>query len=117
MARDVRKTLTSAEKEEIRQSVNWEMLHAMTDQEIDQAIADDPDASPLTPTEGMALRLQSIRQRMGLSQSQFAERFQIPVATLRDWEQARRQPDAAVWAYIQVIDHEPDAVLRALQAA
>jgi putative transcriptional regulator len=117
MVKEVRKTVKAAEQEAIRQSIKWELLRAMTDQEIDQAIADDPDASPLTSAEGMALRLQSIRQRMGLSQSQFAERFQIPVATLRDWEQARRQPDAAVWAYIQVIDHEPDAVLRALQAA
>ena len=117
MAKDLRKTVTPAEQQEIRESIDWEALRAMTDQEIDQAIADDPDASPVTPAEGMALRLQAIRKRMGLSQSQFAERFQIPVATLRDWEQARRQPDAAVWAYIQVIDHEPDAVLRALKAA
>jgi putative transcriptional regulator len=65
----------------------------------------------------MAIRLQIIRKRMNLSQTQFAEQFHIPVATLRDWEQARRQPDAAVWAFIQVIDHEPEAVLRALQAA
>ena len=88
-----------------------------TEDEIEQAVASDPDASPLTESEAMALRVQAIRKRMGLSQPQFAERFHIPVATLRDWEQARRQPDAAVWAYIQVIDHEPEAVLRALQAA
>jgi putative transcriptional regulator len=102
--------------EAIKQSIDWDRQHAMTDAEIDQAIADDPDASPLTETEGMALRLQSVRRCMNLSQSEFAERFHIPVATLRDWEQARRRPDATVWAYIQVIDREPDAVLRALKA-
>ena len=72
MAREVRKTVTPAMQQEIRQSIDWETLRAMTDAQIDQAIADDPDASPLTPAEGMALRLQAIRKRLGLSQSQFA---------------------------------------------
>jgi putative transcriptional regulator len=117
MAKEVRLTVTPEKRDEIRRSINWDRLRAMADDEIDQAIGDDPDTAPLTEAEGMALRLQSIRKRMNLSQSRFADRFHIPVATLRDWEQARRQPDAAVWAYIQVIDHEPDAVLRALTAA
>ena len=117
MAKEVRMTVTAEKRNETRRSINWDRLRAMTDDKIDQAIIKDPDTSPLTEAEGMALRLQAIRKRMNLSQSQFANRFHIPVATLRDWEQARRQPDAAVWAYIQVIDHEPDAVIRALKAA
>src|SRR4051794_24371178 len=110
-------TAAPEKRADIVASVDWDALRARTDDEINQAIANDPNASPLTEAEGMALRVQAIRKRMGLSQTRFAERFHIPVATLRDWEQARRQPDAAVWAYIQVIDHEPDAVLRALKAA
>ena len=110
-------TITPEKRREIMEAVDWDALRAMTEDEIEQAVASDPEASPLTESEAMALRVQAIRKRMGLSQTQFAERFHIPVATLRDWEQARRQPDAAVWAYIQVIDHEPDAVLRALKAA
>src|SRR5690242_112458 len=117
MAREVRITVTPEKLKEIDAAVDWDRLRAMTEEEIDAAIASDPDASPLTEAEGMALRLQAIRKRMGLSQPAFAERFHIPIGTLRDWEQARRQPDAAVWAYIQVIDHEPEAVLRALEAA
>jgi putative transcriptional regulator len=117
MAKTVRMTWTPELEREVMASIDWDKVHAMSEEEIEKAIADDPDASPLTETEGMALRLQAIRRRMKLSQTQFAERFHIPVATLRDWEQARRQPDAAVWAYIQVIDHEPDAVLRALKVA
>jgi putative transcriptional regulator len=33
-----------------------------------------------------------IRKRTGLSQSAFAERYHIPLATLRNWEQDRREP-------------------------
>ena len=42
------------------------------------------------------------------------ERFQIPVASLRDWEHGRRMPDAATRAYLTVIEREPEAVQRAL---
>lgn len=117
MAGEVRITVTPEKLKEIDASVDWKRIHAMTEAEIETAIASDPDASPLTETEGMALRLQAVRKRLGLSQPEFAERFHIPVGTLRDWEQARRRIDAAAWAYIQVIDNEPEAVLRALQAA
>jgi putative transcriptional regulator len=96
-------TWTPELEREVMKSIDWDKVRSMTEEEIEQAVASDPDASPLTETEGMALRLQAIRKRMGLSQPQSAERFHIPVATLRDWEQARRQPDAAVWAYIRLL--------------
>ena len=55
--------------------------------------------------------------RPGLSQPAFAEKYDIPVGTLRDWEQGRTRPDAAALAYLRVIEHEPEAVQRALAAA
>jgi putative transcriptional regulator len=36
----------------------------------------------------------AIRKRLGLSQERFARRFGLSPATVRDWEQGRRQPDA-----------------------
>ncbi|OYX02093.1 MAG: transcriptional regulator, partial [Bosea sp. 32-68-6] len=43
------------------------------------------------------------RTGLGVSQSEFASRFCVPVGTLRDWEQARATaPDFAV-AYVRVI--------------
>ncbi|WP_428491079.1 helix-turn-helix domain-containing protein [Rhodopila sp.] len=89
----------------------------MTEAEIAQDIAHDPDAAPFADADGMALRVQMIRKGLGLSQKQFAAQFHIPPATLKDWEQGRRQPDAAAWAYLKVIDGEPAAVRRALKAA
>lgn len=51
---------------------------------------------------------------VNLTQEQFAERFRIPIGTLRDWEQGRRKPEAPALAYLAVIEHETEAVDRAL---
>jgi putative transcriptional regulator len=56
----------------------------------------------------------AIREKTGLSQSQFAERYGFNPRTLQDWEQGRRQPDSAVRAYLTVIDRNPEAVQTAL---
>ena len=58
--------------------------------------------------------VKAIRARLGLSQSRFALRFGFTPAAVRNWEQARRQPDAAARALLTVIDREPNAVERAL---
>jgi putative transcriptional regulator len=56
----------------------------------------------------------SLRKRMDLTQTEFAARFGFSVATVRDWEQKRRVPERPAQRYLQVIDREPEAVLRAL---
>ena len=58
--------------------------------------------------------VRAIRKRKGMTQAQFAMRYQLSVARLRDWEQGRSRPDSAVRAYLMVIAKEPDAVDRAL---
>ena len=57
-----------------------------------------------------------IRRAMKLTQKQFAARFGIPAATLRDWEQARRKPEGPARVLLTVIEKEPAAVRRALAA-
>lgn len=56
----------------------------------------------------------AIRQRMGLTQAEFARRFGFRLATLQDWEQGKRQPDTAARLLYRVIEREPEAVERAL---
>lgn len=58
--------------------------------------------------------VKAIRQKLDLSQNQFANRFGFSVAAVRDWEQARRTPEAAARVLLTVIDREPEAVQRAL---
>ena len=58
-----------------------------------------------------------MRRALGLSQEDFAARFQIPLGALRDWEQGRKDPDAAARAYLVVIGRKPAAVTEALHPA
>ncbi|MDR1250370.1 MAG: helix-turn-helix domain-containing protein [Treponema sp.] len=58
--------------------------------------------------------VKSIRERMGLSQTAFANRFGLSVFALRNWEQGKRQPDPAARAYLKVIEKAPQTVAEAL---
>jgi putative transcriptional regulator len=90
----------------------------MTDAEIDEAARADPDNPPLTAAQLSRMRRVSrakfIRQKLGLSQEDFAARFHIPLGTLRDWERHRTEPDQAAEAYLQVIERAPETVEWAL---
>jgi len=93
-------------------------MAAITQEEIEQNALDDPDNPPWTDDEldrGVAgRRVRLLRQSLGLSQPEFAERYRINVARLRDIEQGRTMPDSAFLAYITVIETEREAVDRAL---
>jgi putative transcriptional regulator len=81
----------------------------------DPADAEDFDVSAEALERGQRARLiRMTRTKLGLSQSEFATRFRVPVGTLRDWEQARvTAPDFAV-AYVRVIALHPDVVADAV---
>jgi putative transcriptional regulator len=61
-------------------------------------------------------RARALRRALGLTQEEFAERYHIPIGTLRDWEQGRSAPDQPARAYLTVISHDPEGVRRALEA-
>jgi putative transcriptional regulator len=61
--------------------------------------------------------VRAIREKLGLSQAEFAERFDLDVRAVQDWEQDRRRPDRAAKALLRVIDANPKAVERALRKA
>src|SRR5216684_2785988 len=61
------------------------------------------------------IEVRSLRQKFGLSQSQFAARFGFTPATVRNWEQGRTQPDGPARVLLAVIAHHPDAVEDALR--
>lgn len=95
-------------------------MRPMTAAEISAAAASDPDARPMTEAEWQAARkvprTKTLRRALGLTQEEFAARFQIPIGTLRDWEQGRVEPDQAARAYLRAIAGDPGAVQRALEA-
>ena len=98
--------------------IDWTRLEAMTGEEALQNALNDPDSLPLTPEQLSRLRRvpnpHAIRNQMGLTQEQFARRFEIALGTLRDWEQGVRIPDSTAKAYLRVIAADPDAVVAAL---
>ncbi|MGV3548447.1 helix-turn-helix domain-containing protein [Rhizobium sp.] len=85
-----------------------------------QAALADPDAQPITEADFAKMRrtpqVKVIRRALSLSQEEFSARFHIPLGTLRDWEQGRKDPDAAARAYLKVIGRNPQAVSEALEA-
>ena len=61
-----------------------------------------------------SINVRAVRARLGMSQADFASRFGISSATVRNWEQGRRQPEGSARVLLTIIDREPDAVRRAL---
>lgn len=61
--------------------------------------------------------VRAIRETLGLSQQAFATAYRIPLATLKGWEQGRRQPDATAAAYLSVIAQLPTEAREVLRAA
>lgn len=55
-----------------------------------------------------------VRQRLGLTQQQFAQRIDVPLDTIRNWEQGRRYPTGAAKTLLKILDKAPQAALLAL---
>jgi putative transcriptional regulator len=61
--------------------------------------------------------VRTLRQKLRLSQAEFAARFGFAPATVRNWEQGRTQPDGPARILLAVIAYHPDAVEDALRKA
>lgn len=59
----------------------------------------------------------AIRKKTGLSQTAFAGKIGVPVATLRNWEQRRRAPEGPARVLLALLDRDPKIVERTLGAA
>jgi putative transcriptional regulator len=58
--------------------------------------------------------VRAIRRHLRMSQNQFSTAYRIPLATLKNWEQGRRQPDAPALAFLQAIALRPNEIKDAL---
>jgi putative transcriptional regulator len=99
---------------------DWRAFDAMTDEQRHQAARADRDARPATAAQlARARRLptvRALRQRLNLTQEEFAARSHLPLGTVRDWEQGAHRPDKAAQVLLTVIAKDPDAVARALES-
>ena len=101
-----------------RPKIDWSGFDAMTAEQRHAAAMADPDGQPIRPEDLLKMplvpQIRTLRRALKLSQEDFAARYHIPVGTLRDWEQGRKEPDAAAKAFLRVIAREPDTVRKAL---
>ena len=96
----------------------------MTDAEIESRALADKDNLPLTKQELASFKrvnpvktldIKAIRERLGLSQTEFASYFGISLRTLQQWEQGRQKPNPTALNFLKVVEREPLAVQRALR--
>ena len=58
--------------------------------------------------------VRQVRSRAGLTQAAFAESIEVPLETVRNWEQGKRSPRGPARALLKVLDEAPDAALAVL---
>ena len=73
--------------------------------------------APIAPADAAsAPTARDLRRRARLTQIEFAARLEVPVETIRNWEQGKRMPRGPARALLAVIAHAPEAVFAALAA-
>jgi putative transcriptional regulator len=55
-----------------------------------------------------------IRRALGLTPTEFSDRYRVPLTILADWEEGRTLPDEIAGAYLHLIASDPVAAARAL---
>src|SRR5260370_2644637 len=87
--------------------MNSRRMRAMTPKQVEAAAASDLDNLPLSSTDLARMKrtpqVKIIRRALGISQEDFASRYRIPLATLRDWEHGRAAPSQPPLPYLPVI--------------
>lgn len=96
---------------------DWARLDAMTEEEIEANALSDPEWTEEDSANARRVPIaQQIRKKLGMTQVEFAETFDIPLGTLRDWERLPIVPDRAASNYLIVIERFPQEVIAALAA-
>jgi putative transcriptional regulator len=86
-------------------------LDHLSDADVEAGALSDTDNPPQTTEQlrrmALAREVRLTREKLGLSQPEFAARFHIGVARLRDFEQARSEPDVIVRVFLRMIFEDP----------
>ena len=91
-------------------------LAALSDAEIEAGAQADEANPPVSADRlrkmAVAREVRLIREGLGLSQAEFAARFRISLGRLRDYEQARTQPDLPVLAFLRLLKEDRETAER-----
>jgi putative transcriptional regulator len=92
---------------QIAPRTDWSRVDVTTEAEIASHVAEE-DAEAARDAAAWVRR---VRRRAGLSQTAFAGRIGVSVATVRNWERGKLFPQGTARALLRVIDRMPEAVL------
>lgn len=87
---------------------------ARFDATTEEDIAKQEAADEAEAMQDAAKYARRVRRRLGLSQAEFSHRIEVPIDTIRNWEQGKRCPTGAAKALLKVLDKAPEAALAAL---
>ena len=78
--------------------------------ESEHALADELSAAGciVATMAQKDVNVRELRERLGLTQEQFALRYGLDLDAVRNWEHRRRIPDPAARSYLRVIDRLPN---------
>lgn len=102
---------------------DWNKVETMSEKDVLASAKSDPDAQLLSPRQLKNFKrvhpvkdidVKSIRNKLHLSQEQFAHYFGVSVRTIQEWEQHRRKPTATARNFLKVIEQAPFVVQKAL---
>ena len=81
--------------------------------EADAGIA-APSIAPGRPPQVDAGYARRVRSQTRLTQAEFAARIGVPIETVRNWEQGKRQPRGPARALLKLLDLAPDVAFSVL---
>jgi putative transcriptional regulator len=96
--------------------INRERINALTEDDVERFQREDGielDDTARLRYPGEYVR--AVRERLKLTQAEFARRFGLSERTIQEWEQGRAEPEGPARILLRVIDREPKAVERALR--
>jgi len=70
------------------------------------------ESEPARITERVVPDVKRIRQRLGLSQKAFAQRLNVSVRTVQNWEQKRRFPTGPARVLLALCERQPELLLQ-----
>jgi putative transcriptional regulator len=97
-----------------RGRVNWRKIARISQAEIEQQAALEKQRLGIrdeilhTRPVFKCPDIRQLRERLGLSQNQFADRYALSRRTLQQWEQKRSEPDQPTCVFLKAIEKEPD---------
>lgn len=104
------KNLSKAAHEALA-AADWAKIDAMTDRDIAQQIAEDPDAAPDMAPE---IDVRAIRRAAGMTQAEFARVYAFSKRTLQEWERGAKRPSGPARTLLRLIKANPERARKAL---